>query len=168
VLPSNWTLEESGQDIILGRKEPVTKYTCVAMDVGVVRDADTLKKYVDADGVTDVYQIRLRRAPAMDISEFQRLKAINNQIVVTKSTPVPTRKFLEDDALRSFDSRYHELPEYYVDSTAIYIETNLGVYECIYPSAVAKECEGIRQRLDSLFHRYLSAVDRRTLSRGSD
>jgi hypothetical protein len=168
VLPSNWTVEESGQDVILRRKEPITKYTCVAMDVSVLRNSDTFKKYVDADGVTDVYAIRLRRGAAMDISEFRRLKAINNQIVATKNTPVPTGEFLEDDALRSFDSRYHELPEYYDDSTSIYVETSLGSYECIYPNAVAKECEGIRQRLDSLFHRYASDIDRRTLSRGLD
>ena len=88
--------------------------------------------------------------------------------MVTKDTPIPNRKFLEDDAMRSFDSRYRELPEYYDDSYSIYLETNLGSYECIYPNAVAGECEGIRQKLDSLFNRYSSDTYRRALSRGID
>jgi hypothetical protein len=138
------------------------------MDVSVLRNSDTLKQYVNTNGVTDVYQIRLRRAPAIDNSEFQRLKAVNDQIVVTKSTPVPNRKFLEDDAMRSFDSRYRELPEYYDGSYSIYLETNLSPYECIYPNAVAKECESIRQKLDSLFNRYSSDNYPRTLARGVD
>lgn len=164
-LPSNWTLEENGQEVIIARQEPITTYTCVAMDVRVVRDSDALKRYVQTNGVTDRYQIRLRRAAAIDVSEFQRLKAVNNQIVVTKSTPVPNRKFLEDDAMRSFDSRYRELPEYRDDSYSIYLETTLGPYECIYPGVVARECEGIRQKLDSLFIRYSSDNCRRTLGR---
>jgi hypothetical protein len=167
-LPPNWALEENGQEVIITRKEPITTYTCVAMDIGVLRDSDALKRYVQTDGVTDRYQIRLRRAAAIDVSEFQRLKAVNNQIVVNKSTPVPNRKFLEDDAMRSFDSRYRELPEYYDDSHSIYFETTLGPYECIYPSVVARECEGIRQKLDSLFSRYSSDNYRRTLSRDLD
>jgi hypothetical protein len=168
VLPPNWDLEENDQEVIIGRKEPITRYTCVAMDVSVLRNSETLKEYVNTNGVTDSYQIRLRRAPAIDISEFQRLKAVNDQIVVTKSTTIPNRKFFEDDAMRSFDSRYRELPEYYDDSNSIYIETNLGPYECIYPNAVARECEGIRQKLDGLFNRYSSDKVRRTLSRGLD
>jgi hypothetical protein len=168
VLPPNWALEENGQEIIIGRKEPITRYTCVAMDVSVLRNSDTLKQYVNANGFTDRYQIRLRRATVINVSEFQRLKAVNDQIVVTKSTPVPNRTFLEDDAMRSFDSRYRELPEYYDGSYSIYLETNLGPYECIYPNAVARECEGIREKLDSLFNRYSSDNNPRTLGRGID
>ncbi len=138
------------------------------MDVSVLRNSDTLRQYVKTNGVTDRYQIRLRRAAPIDVSEFQRLKAVNNQIVVTKTTPVPNRKFLEDDAMRSFDSRYRELPEYYDGSYSIYVETTLGPYECIYPEVVARECEGIRQKLDSWFSRYSSDNYRRTLSRGLD
>lgn len=163
-LPPNWSLEENGQEVIIARKEPIRTYTCVAMDVRVLHDPDSLKRYLETKGVTASYQIRLRRAAAIDVSEFQRLKAVNNQIVVTKGTPVPDRKFLEDDAMRSFDSRYRELPEYYDDSYSIYLETTLGPYECIYPGVVARECEGIRQKLDSLFSRYSVDNYRRTLS----
>jgi hypothetical protein len=168
VLPPNWALEEKGQEIMIGRQEPITRYTCVAMDVSDLRNSDTLKQYVNANGVTDRYEIRLRRATLINVSEFQRLKAVNDQIVVTKSTPLPNRKFLEDDAIRSFDSRYRELPEYYDGSYSIYLETNLGPYECIYPNAVARECEGIREKLDSLFNRYSSDTYPRTLGRGID
>ncbi len=168
VLPPNWALQENGQEVIIERKEPITRYTCVAMDISVLRRPDALKEFVNTNGVTDKYQIRLRRAAAIDVSEYRRLKAVNNQIMVTKDTPIPNRKFLEDDAMRSFDSRYRELPEYYDDSYSIYLETNLGSYECIYPNAVAGECEGIRQKLDSLFNRYSSDTYRRALSRGID
>ena len=168
VLPRNWTLEENGQEIIIGRKEPITRYTCVAMDVSLLRRPDGLRQFVNTNGVTDTYQIRLRRATVLDISECQRQKAVNNQIVVTKGTVIPNRKFLEDGAMRSFDSRYRELPEYYDGTSSIYLETNLGPYECIYPNAVARECESIRQKLNSLFNRYPSDHYPRALSRGVD
>jgi hypothetical protein len=153
-LPANWSLEEHGQEVIIERKEPIVRYPCVAMDVSLFRSPDRLNEYVKTNGVSDIYQIRLRRAPTIDVSEYQRLKVINDQIVVTKSTPIPNRKFFEDDAMRSFDSRYRELPEYYDDSSSIYLGTTLGPYECIYPNAVATECESIRRTLDSLFNRY--------------
>lgn len=168
ILPSNWALEENGQEVIIGRKEPIMRYTCVAMDVSLLRDPDGLKQFVNSNGVTDTYQIRLRRAALIDTSEFRRQKAINNQIVVTKNTAMPDRKFLEDDAMRSYDSRYRVLPEYYDDSSSIYLETNLGPYECIYPNAIAQECESIRRKLDTLFHRYSSDNNPRTLSHGID
>jgi hypothetical protein len=168
ILPSNWALEENGQDVIIGRKQPITRYACVAMDVRLVRDAEGLKQYVNSNGITDTYQIRLRRATLIDTSEFQRQKAVNHQIVVTKNTVMPNRKFLEDDAMRSYDSRYRVLPEYYDDSSSIYFETNLGPYECIYPNAIARECESIRGKLDTLFHRYSSDNNPRALGRGLD
>ena len=168
LLPANWSLEEYGEEVMIARKERITRYACVAMDLSIFRHPDGLKQFVNTNGVTDTYQIRLRRGPAIDVSEYQRQKAVNNQIVVTKSTVMPNRRFLEDDAMRSYDSRYRELPEYYDDSSSIYFETNLGPYECIYPTAVAKECESIRQKLDSLFRRYSSANNPRPLSRGID
>ena len=166
-LPTDWSLEENGEEIIISRKNPITQYPCVAMDVALFRSPEALRHYIEVNGASNTYQIKLRRAAFIDVSEYQRIKAVNDQIVVTKSTPLPERKFLEDDALRSFDSRYRELPEYYDDSSSIYLETNLGPYECIYPNPVARECEGVRQKLDSLFHRY-SSENRRQLSRGVD
>ena len=167
VLPTDWSLEENGEEITISRKNPITQFPCVAMDVAVLRSPEALKHYIEVNGISNTYQIRLRRAAFVDVSEYQRVKAVNDQIVVTKSTPVPDRKFLEDDALRSFDSRYRELPEYYDDSSSIYLETNLGPYECIHPNPVARECEGVRQQLDSLFHRY-SSENRRGLGLGVD
>ena len=164
ILPTNWSLEEDGQEVIIGRKVLVRTYTCVAMDVSVMRDPDKLEQYVNTHGVTDAYKIRLRLMPVMNFSEYQRQKAINDQIVVTKSTEVPNRNFFEDDAMRSYDSRYRELPEYYDDSSSVYVETNLGPYECVYPDEVAHECESIRLKLDSLFRKY-STDTPRTLSR---
>jgi hypothetical protein len=136
--------------------------------LSIFRHPDGLKQFVNTNGVTDTYQIRLRRGPTIDVSEYQRQKAVNNQIVVAKSTVMPNRKFLEDDAMRSYDSRYRELPEYYDDSSSIYLETNFGPYECIYPSVVARECESIRQKLDSLFRRYSLDNNPRGLGLGLD
>jgi hypothetical protein len=168
ILPPNWALEETGQEVVIGRKEPVTSYPCVSMDVRAVRDGETLKQYVNRNGESQTYKIRLRRAALVDVSEYRRQQVINKQIVVTKQTAMPNRKFLEDDAMRSYDSRYRELPEYYDDASSIYLETNLGPYECVYPNPVAEECEGIRQKLDSLFNRYSSDNYRRTLGRYID
>jgi len=165
VLPTSWSLEENSEEIMITRKEPIMRYTCVAMDLSVLKSAERFEQYVKANGLTDIYKIRLRRTRAIDMSEYQRQKAINDQINVTKSTPVPARTFLEDDAIRSYDSRYRELPEYYDDSSSIYFQTNLGTYECIYPNEVARECESIRQKLDSLFRRYAPDDTPRTLSR---
>ncbi len=36
ILQSNWSLEEAGQEVIIGRKVLVTRYKCVAMDVSVM------------------------------------------------------------------------------------------------------------------------------------
>jgi hypothetical protein len=166
VLPENWSLEENDQEVLIARKQPIIRWTCVALDLSILRDPASFEQYVNTHGVTDTYKIRLRRTPAIALSEYQRQKAINDQIKVTKSTPVPDRTFLEDDAIRSYDSRYHELPEYYDDSSSIYFQTNLGPYECIHPNEVARECESIRQKLDSLFRRYATDDTPRALSRG--
>jgi hypothetical protein len=166
VLPTNWSLEENGQEVMIARKQPIIRWTCVALDLSLLQDPDRFEQYVKIHGLTDTYKIRLRRTPAIDMSEYQRQKAINAQIKVTKSTPVPDRTFLEDDAIRSYDSRYRELPEYYDDSSSIYFQTNLGPYECIHPNEVARECESIRQKLDSLFRRYATDDTPRALSRG--
>jgi len=163
VVPTNWSLEENSDEVMITRKEPIMTYPCVAMDLSVLRTPERFEQYVKANALTVTYKIKLRRTPAIDMSEYQRQKAINDQITVTKSTPVPERTFLEDDAIRSYDSRYRELPEYYYDSSSIYFQTNLGTYECIYPSDVARECESIRQSLDSLFQKYAPNDTPRTL-----
>ena len=51
--------------------------------------------------------------PKVEFAEYSRLKASNDQITVTKATVIQDREFYEHDALRSFDLRYRELPEYY-------------------------------------------------------
>jgi len=99
VLPTSWSLEENSEEIMITRKEPIMRYTCVAMDLSVLKSAERFEQYVKANGLTDIYKIRLRRTRAIDMSEYQRQKAINDQINVTKSTPVPARTFLEDDAI---------------------------------------------------------------------
>ena len=61
--------------------------------------------------------------------------------------------------MRSFDSRYHELPQYYDDSSSIYVETSAHPYQCIHPRAVAEECDMIRNR----FHAIVQSVLKRQL-----
>ena len=68
--------------------------------------------------------------------------------------------------MRSFDPRYRELPEYYDDTSSIYVETTAPVYECIHPNSVAEECESVRLKLDSLFSRYSKDTYRRMLAYG--
>ena len=168
ILPQTWVLQESAEEMIIRRQEPITRYSCVGLDVILTRRPDLLKNFVETNGTNGEYRIRLRSVARLDPSEYARLKASNDQIVVTKSTVIPSREYYEEEALRSFDSRYRELPEYYNDSSSIYVETTLHPWECIYPNSVAKECETVRRKLDSLFNRYSKDNNRKMLSYGID
>jgi hypothetical protein len=166
ILPQTWVLQDGGREVIISRLEPVTWYPCVGLDVNLVRHQNLMKEFIEKNAVSGNYRIRLRRADRLEPAEYARLKASNDQIVVTKSTILPKGEFREDEAIRSFDSRYRELPEYYDDSSSIYVETTAPTYECIYPNSVAKECVSIRQKLDSLFTRYSKDSFRKTLMYG--
>lgn len=166
ILPPNWTVQELDGAVVITRQDPVRFFNCVALDLSLLRDENRFKQFVDRNGVTDNYRIRMRRAAKLEPSEFTRLKALNDQIVVTKSTEISSREFYQDDAMCSFDSRYHELPQYYDDSSSIYVSTSAHPYECIYPRAVAEECDMIRNRLDSLFSRYSKDPHVKKLSYG--
>jgi hypothetical protein len=167
VLPQTWTLQENGDEVVIGRQDSLTWYPCVSLDVAMTRDQDRFLKFVETNGTTGNYRIRLRRTAKLDSLEYARLKRSNDQIVVTKDTIIPAHpEFHEDDVMRSFDSRYRELPEYYDDISSIYLETTAPVYECIYPNNVAKECDTVRLKLDSLFSRYSKDSYRRTLTYG--
>ena len=166
VLPPTWSLQEYDNEVTVTRQEPVRLFTCVAMDVSLLRDEDRFKQFVERVSVTSNFRIRMRRATRLEASEYMRLKSLNDQIVVTKSTLISNREFYEDGAMRSFDSRYHELPQYYDDSSSIYVEMTVHPYECIYPRAVAEECDMIRERLDYLFNRYSKDSNARKLSYG--
>jgi hypothetical protein len=166
VLPPGWSLQEAGDDITIIRRDPVTLFTCVAMDVAVIRDEQRFRQYIDRNGVPATYRIRLHRGVRLESSEYGRLKAVNDQIVVTKSTEITIREFYADDAMRSYHSSYRELPEYYDDRSSIYVATTVGPYECAYPRIVAEECDNVRRSLDSLFNRYSDDSHRKTLSYG--
>lgn len=164
VLPPTWSLQERGNEVIVTRNEPVRLFTCVALDNRLPADEERFRQFVDRVSVTGNFRIRMRRAAKVEASEYMRLKSLNDQIVVNKSTVISNREFYEDGAMRSFDSRYHELPQYYEDSSSIYVETTAHPYECIYPQAVAEECDMVRQSLDSLFSRYSKDSSVRKLS----
>ena len=116
-----------------------------------MRDEDRFKQFVDRNAVMGTYRIRMRRTAKLDWSRIHiDSSALNDQIVVTKSTLITNREFYEDGAMRSFDSRYPELPQYYDDTSSIYVETTAHPYECIYPRAVAEECDMIRESFDSV------------------
>jgi len=164
ILPAAWTLEENGSEVIIFRREPITKYGCVGLDLGWFHHPELLEKYVQEDGIRALYKIRLRRAAKMDASEYARLKAVNDQIPVSKSTFITNREFYEAEAMRSFDPRYRELPEFFDDSSSIYVETTLHPWECVHPISAAKECETIWNRLHTLFSLYSKDDYRRRFS----
>jgi hypothetical protein len=166
ILPPRWTLQELNGEVIITRQDPVRLFNCVALDISLVRDPDRFKQFVDRYGVTDNFRIRVRRAAKFQPAEYTRLKSINDQIVLTKSTQISSREFYEDDAMRSFDSRYYQLPQYYDDSSSIYVETSAHPYQCIHPRAVAEECDMIRNRFDSMFSRYSKDDSVKKLSYG--
>jgi len=118
-------------------------------------------------GAKGYYKIRLRRTAKLDPLEYARLKRSNDQIRVTKETMIPAHpEFHEDDVMRSFDPSYRKLPEYYDDTSSIYVETTAHVYECIHPNNVARECDTVRQKLDSLFSRYSKDSYRKMVTHG--
>jgi len=165
ILPPTWAVQERSSEVIIYRQDPVRLFNCVNLDVSLMRDQDRFKQFVDRNCVTSNYRIRMRRASKLESAEYTRLKALNDQIIVTRGTLISSREFYEDDAMRSFDSRYHELPLYYDGTSSIYLETTVHPYECVYPRAVAEECDKIRLALDSLFSRY-STDSHRTLGYG--
>ena len=154
VLPGDWELMENDKEILLVRKAQIRSYSCVAMDLSLLRDLDRLKEDVDKFGFDEDYKIRLRLAPKMEYDEYVRLKEINDQIRVSKSTQIANREFFEDDAMQSFDPTYRELPEYYDEHSSIYVETTLFPWYCVFPEEVAIECVNVRRELDTLFQRY--------------
>jgi hypothetical protein len=163
-LPQNWSLEESNGQIMISRKEPITSYGCIGLDLSWTKHPELLQKDVERNGVAEDYKIRLRLAPKVSLVEYAQLKNSNSQITVTKRTGIQSREFYEDSAMQSFDPRYRELPEYYDKDSSVYVETTLHPWECIYPGDVARECEKVRQALDSFLTRYPEAESRRGLS----
>jgi hypothetical protein len=168
VLPPNWTLQESRDEVVISRQDSVTWYPCVSLDLrDLALHKDRFLKFVENNSVTGNYRIRLRRTAKLDVSEYERLKRTNDQIVVTKETKIPVySEFHEDDVMRSHDPRYRELPEYYDGAYSIYVETTAPVYECIYPNSTATECDTVRSKLDSLFTRYAKDSYRKMLTYG--
>ena len=148
-----------------GCQEPVTTYSCVGIDAGLLRHPDLLKNDVEKNGISQDYRIRLRFTPRMEFQEYSRLRESNDKIEVTKSTVIPSREFYEDYAMKSFAPAYRELPEYYDEHSSIYLETTVFPWDCLYPDEVAIECENVRKELDSLFKRYSDSADHRVLHR---
>ena len=130
-LPQNWSLEESNGQIMISRKEPITSYGCIGLDLSWTKHPELLQKDLERNGVARDYKIRLRLAPKVSLEEYGQLKNSNSQITVTKSTVIQSREFYEDGAMQSFDSRYRELPEYYDKDSSVYVETTLHPWECI-------------------------------------
>jgi hypothetical protein len=163
VLPGNWELSETNNEILLVRKEQIRIYGCVGLDVSLFNHPDLFKEDVEKTGFDDDYKIRLRFARKVEPEEYLRLKETNDRIRVEKSTQIENREFFEDDAMRSFDPIYRELPEYYDEHSGIYLETTLFPWHCVYPEEVAIECANVRKELDSLFLRYSPADSNRTM-----
>lgn len=164
LLPANWSLVATRGEIIISRKEPVRTHSCVAMDLSLVTRPELLQQYVDEHGVTRDYKIRLRSGAKVDLVEYARLNESNSQIIVTRSTVIQDREFFEDGAMKSFDPRYHKLPDYYDKDSSVHVETTLHPWGCIYPEAVARECESILRAFETILIKYPEAKNRRVLS----
>jgi uncharacterized SAM-binding protein YcdF (DUF218 family) len=166
LLPGNWDLTESSNEILIIRKDPVRGYSCMGIDLALLMHRDLLKEDVEKNGTDQAYKIRLRFAPRIQVQEYARLKEANERIKISKSTLISNREFFEDDAMQSFDPRYQELPEYYDQHSSVYLETTMFPWDCVYPDEVAIECENTLKALDSLFQRYSLFDHSRTLHRG--
>lgn len=164
LLSQNWSLEESYGQIIVSRKDPVRTHGCIGLDLSWTRYPELLREHVEKYGVTRDYKIRLRSGSRVDLAEYARLLESNSQINVTKSTVIKDREYFEDGAMKSFDARYRQLPDYYDKDSSVYLETTLHPWECIYPGEVARECESVLQALDSIFTKYPETKNRQVLS----
>lgn len=164
VLPQDWSLKESNGQIIISRRDPVRTHGCIGLDLSWVRYPQLLREDVEKNGVTRDYKIRLRTVSKIDLGEYARLKESNSQIKVTKGTVIQDREFFEHGAMKSFDPRYRQLPDYYDKDSSFNLETTLHPWECIYPGEVARECGSVLLALDSIFTKYPEATGRRSLS----
>ena len=90
----------------------------------------------------------------MELVQHARLQESNSKIRVTKYTVIPQREFYEEGAMQRFDPGYRQLPDYYDQELSIYVESNLHPWECIYPGAVARECDNVLRGFDLIFSRY--------------
>ena len=154
VLPPNWTPEQHGQQFIISRIDSVRSHNCMCLDLSWMRDRESFRKFVDETGRDVNYKIRLRLAPRMDLIQYARLQQSNDKILVTKGTVIPEREFYEEGAMHSFDPDYRQLPDYYDHELSIYVESNLHPWECIYPDAVARECDSVLSSFDLIFSSY--------------
>ena len=154
VLPGDWDLGENHDEIMIVRNEQIRTHGCIGLDVSVMGDADLFKDFVDKYGYDEDYKIRLRSAPKMGYEEYARQKELNDLVRLSKGTQIANREFFEDEAMRSFDPTYRELPEYYDEHSSIYLETTLYPWDCVYPEEVAIDCVNVRKALDTLFQRY--------------
>ena len=156
VLPGNWDLNENNNQIVVFRKEPIWVYGCMQMDIGLFREPSKLKNFIEENGESLDYRIRLRFVPKLALEDYKQIKESNDKIQVTMSTfgRIPYHEFYEHDVSRSFDPTYRELPDYYDDDSSIYYETTRAPGVCIHPGEVAGECESVKKALDSLFQRY--------------
>jgi hypothetical protein len=161
VLPGNWELSESNQQILIFRDEPIWVYGCMSLDIGALREPSTMKQYIAENGESLDYRIRLLFVPKLAIEDYKRIKESNDKIQVTKLTfgRIPEHEFFERDVLKSFDPTYRELPEYYDGEFSIFLGTTRPVGVCIHPEEVADECANVKKALDSLFKRYSELTD---------
>jgi uncharacterized SAM-binding protein YcdF (DUF218 family) len=160
VLPGNWELSESNNEILLVRSQQIRTHGCIGLDISMLGDANRFKEFVDKYGDDQDYKIRLRFAPKMGYEEYLSQKEVNDRIMLSKDTHIENREFFEDKAMRSFDPTYRELPEYYDERASIYLESTLYPWDCVYPEEVAIEGLSLRKELDSLFQRYSVAEGR--------
>ena len=156
-VPKGWSLEESNGQILISRREPVRTHGCVGLDVSWARHPELLREDVEKNGVDRAYKIRLRPGPKIDLAEYAKDKQSNSQIRVTKGTIIQDRDFFEADVMQSFDPRYRQLPDYYDNDSSYYLETTMHPWECIYPAAIARECVGVLNALDTMFSKYPEA-----------
>ena len=164
LLPANWELQQTNEEIVISRKDPVRTHGCICLDLSWAKHPELLRQDVEKYGVTRDYKIRLRSGSIVDPVEYARIKESNSQIKVTRDTVIQDREFFEDDAMNSFDPRYRQLPDYYDHHSSVYLETTLHPWECIYPGEVARECEHVLRALDSIFTKYPEVDNRRVLS----
>ena len=163
-LPANWSLEKSGNQIIVSRKEPVRTHGCIGLDLSWTMRPELFREFVERYGVTRPYKIRLRLGPKLEVADYREAYTVNDQIRVNKGTEIQSREFYEDEAMRSFDPSYRELPVYFTEDSSIYVETTLHPWECIYPRIDAAECEQARSAVDSFFVSYPEARIERSFS----
>lgn len=167
ILQSGWEVVQTGNSIVIMRKEPVTYYNPIALPpAGELRT-----KMIERSRHKERYQITLDIVDKLSAEQYEELKAVNAK----------TEKELEakEDRMRSFAGKgdylpdtpeekalyqeyqialanlpYHRLPDLYDETHSIYVKTTRPPWSAFYVAREELECRAVLENIYSFAEVY--------------